>query len=312
MSDPPNFKDHRVMGTNPCGEQSLESYELCNLVETFPINHKNIADYAETLKYAYLYAKTVTLMRTHDSRTNQVMTRNRRIGLSQSGIVENLHRVGFRQHMVWSDDGYDIVCGWDKTYSEWLGVPESIKKTTVKPSGSVSLLPGVTPGIHYPHSEYYIRRIRVAKTSHLVAAMIEAGYHVEPDLNLANSTVVVDFPVHEPYFTKSKKDVSMMEQLELASQMQSYWSDNQVSVTVTIKEGEDVAMALSMYETRLKSVSFLPISDHGYKQAPYEEITKDIYEEMLLTLKKPKLNIGMEDDGKAFDQFCDADVCEVL
>ena len=312
MIDPPTNKDHRVMGTNPCGEQSLESYELCNLVETFPNRCDDQEDYEKTLKYAYLYAKTVTLMRTHDSRTNQVMTRNRRIGCSQSGIVENINSRGFRTHMQWCDSGYSKVMLWDKVYSEWLGVPESIKKTTVKPSGTVSLLPGVTPGVHYPHAEYYIRRMRVANTSHLIPAMVEAGYHVEPDINLPKSTMVISFPVHEPNFTKRKDQVSMFEQLELAAQMQCYWSDNQVSVTVTIKEGEDVAAALSMYETRLKAVSFLPLKKHGYKQAPYEEITEDEYLDMIDGLKRPKLNIGMEDDGKTFDKFCDADgVCEI-
>ena len=311
MGDPPNNIDHRVMGTNPCGEQSLESYELCNLVESFPIRCDSKADYFKTLKYAYLYAKTVTLLRTHDPRTNQVMTRNRRIGLSQSGIVENLHRRGFREHMKWCDEGYAVVKKWDKTYSEWLGIPESIKKTTVKPSGSVSLLPGVTPGIHYPHSEYYIRRIRVARTSHLVQAMITAGYQVVPDLKLGDSTMVVSFPVHEPNFSKRKADVSMFEQLELAAQMQAYWSDNQVSVTITLSEGEDVASALSMYETRLKSVSFLPISNHGYEQAPYEEISGDEYEDLVAGLKRPRLNIGLEDEGKVLEKFCESEVCEL-
>lgn len=311
MGDPPTNVDRRVMGTNPCGEQSLESYELCNLVESFPIRCDSKEDYFKTLKYAYLYAKTVTLLRTHDPRTNQVMTRNRRIGLSQSGIVESLNHVGFREHMNWCDEGYAVVRKWDKTYSEWLGVPESIKKTTVKPSGSVSLLPGVTPGVHYPHSEYYIRRIRVAKTSHLIQAMKEAGYHVEPDLKEPDYTMVVSFPVHEPNFSKRKDQVTMFEQLELAAQMQHYWSDNQVSITVTLNGYEDVANALSIYETRLKSVSFLPYKDHGYEQAPYEEINADEYEKMVSTLKRPKLNIGIEDEGKVIEKFCDSEICEI-
>ena len=190
-------------------------------------------------------------------------------------------------------------------------MPESIKKTTVKPSGSVSLLPGVTPGVHYPHSEYYIRRIRIARTSHLCKAMTDAGYDVVPDLKLGASTMVVSFPVHEPNFSKRKDDVSMFEQLELASQLQYYWSDNQVSVTVTLHEGEDVAEALSMYDTRLKSVSFLPYRDHGYDQAPYEEIGLEEYEDMVAGLKRPKLNIGLEDEGKVLEKFCESEVCEL-
>jgi hypothetical protein len=141
--------------------------------------------------------------------------------------------------------------------------------------------------------------------------MQDAGYKVEEDNNLPESTMVVEFPVHEPNFSKRKDDVCMFEQLELAAQMQHYWSDNQVSVTVTLC-GDDVATGLAMYETRLKSVSFLPLEDHGYEQAPYEEITEEQYEEMVSGLKRPKLNIGMDDDGKTFDKFCDADgVCEI-
>ncbi|KKL05506.1 hypothetical protein LCGC14_2605380, partial [marine sediment metagenome] len=117
--------------------------------------------------------------------------------------------------------------------------------------------------------------------------------------------------VHEPHFSKRKADVSMYEQLELAAQMQAYWSDNQVSATVTIYVGDDVAWALSMYETRLKSISFLPIAGGGYMQAPYEEINAEQYKDMVGRLKRPKLNIGIEDTGKELDKFCDTEVCEV-
>lgn len=313
LKDAPNGKDRRVVGLNPCGEQSLENKELCNLVETFPANHDNIDDYLRTLKFAYMYAKTVTLVKTHSKQTNAVMQRNRRIGLSQSGIVQQINKVGFREHLIWCDTGYDAVCNWDEIYSEWLCISKSIKKTTVKPSGTVSLLVGATPGIHYPHSRYYIRRVRIPKQSSVWQQMKKAGYKVEPDKNLKDSTMVIEFPVEEKDFIWKKSDVSVWEQLELAAQMQYWWSDNQVSITVTVKPGEasDAVKALSMYETRLKAVSFLPINPSTqYAQAPYEEISKSEYIKRTKLIKKLKLEIEKEVDRHS-DLFCDGDSCEI-
>ena len=311
MKDTKNGKDRRVMGCNPCGEQSLEDRELCNLVETFPSRHDSLEEYLETIKYAYLYAKTVTLVKTHDARTNAVMLRNRRIGLSQSGIVEQIRRVGMRTHLSWCDTAYDTIREWDEVYSEWLCVSRSIKVTTVKPSGTVSLLPGVTPGIHFPHSEYYTRRVRVSKQSDLWEKMKEAGYHVEPCVNQPDYTYVVEFPVKEENFDRRKQDVSLWEQLELAAALQYWWSDNQVSITVTVKpeEADDLRHALPLYEGRLKAVSFLPLDPSTtYKQAPYEELSCEAYESRVKGLKNPKLNPTADID-RVEERFCDGDVC---
>lgn len=311
-SDGKNWDDHRVVGCNPCGEQSLESFELCNLVETFPSRHGSEEDYRRTLKYAYLYAKTVTLVPTHDMRTNAVMFRNRRIGVSQTGIIENINRIGFREHINWCEAGYQTINEWDKIYSDWFCIPKSIKKTTVKPSGTVSLLPGCTPGVHFPHSEYYIRRIRVSENSDLWKQMQAAGYPVERD-SYANQTMVVSFPVYENYFERSKDQVSIWEQLELAAAIQAKWSDNQVSMTVTVKpeEAQDLPRALSMYEKRLKSISFLPLrGDKVYKQAPYETITKKEYDRMVKKISKVKLN-PVDEDDRILERFCDGDTCEI-
>lgn len=308
LKDPRNEHDRNVMGTNPCGEITLNHAELCNIVETFPSNHSNLDDYLRTLKYAFLYCKTVTLLSTHCNLTNQVQLKNRRIGVSQSGIVENINSIGLREHLRWCDKGYQELRAWDQVYSDWLCVRKSIKLTTVKPSGTVSLLPGKTPGIHYPHSEYYIRRIRVSKNSDLVGVMREAGYNVDADRYERDHTMVVEFPIHEPNFVKRKVDVSLWEQLELAALMQSEWADNSVSITVTVapEEGKDLARALEMFETRLKSVSFLPLHDHQYEQAPYEEIDKATFDKLSSGLKKPKF--------KTFEikeaTFCDGDSCE--
>jgi len=303
--------DMRVMGSNPCSEQSLESFELCCLVETFPAHHEDLEDYIRTLKFAYLYAKSVTLITTHDQRTNAVMMRNRRIGCSQSGIVQAINKLGRREYLRWCDEGYEYIRELDRTYSDWLCIPRSVKMTSVKPSGTVSLLCGSTPGIHYPHSEFYIRNIRVANTSPLVSAAREAGYVVEDD-TYAQDTSVVSFPVKEKHFSKGKRDVSIWEQFANAGDLQKHWADNQVSITVSFQNGEhkDIKTCLEVYETRLKSVSLLPLndSDHGYVQAPYIEITEKEYEKLSKGITPIDFTASIHE---VTDKFCDGDKCEI-
>lgn len=312
MKDGPTNADRRARGTNPCGEQTLESFETCCLVETFPSLHADLDEYKRTLKYAYLYAKSVTLMPTHDPRTNAVMFRNRRIGLSQTGIIENINRIGVRKHLQWCDEGYQEVRRWDDVYSDWLCIPKSIKVTTVKPSGTVSLLPGVTPGIHFPHSEHYIRRIRVSGNSDVWEHYAKAGYKVEDDA-YADNTKVIEFVVKENNFVRGKDEVSMWEQFALAAALQEIWSDNAVSITITVKPEEalDLVHALSMYETRLKSVSFLPLrGDKVYAQAPYERISADEYKERVAKLKTVNFD-AIDDVDKKEERFCDGEVCTI-
>jgi len=310
MKDGPTWADAKVAGTNPCAEQSLESYEICNLVETFPSRHATLEEYLRTLKFAYLYAKTVTLIPTHIERTNAIMLRNRRIGLSQSGIVESFERHGRRQHFRWCDEGYQYICKLDRIYSQWLCVPESIKKTSVKPSGTVSLLPGVTPGIHYPHSQYYYRTIRIDKTSPLIEPLRRAGYRIEESV-YGDNTWVVYFPVKEKYFRRSKSEVSVWEQVENVAQIQYYWADNQVSATITFKpeEAKDIPYILELYETRLKSISFLPLREHNYAQAPYQEITSETYEQAVSRLKP--IDFQAINTDEAQDLYCDGDRCMI-
>jgi len=310
MKDKPDYKDKKAAGVNPCGEQTLESFELCCLVETFPSRHDSYEEFQGTLKYAYLYAKSVTLINTQWQETNAVMLKNRRMGVSQTGIIEAFVKHGRRTMIEWCDKAYEFLKSLDEEYSNWLCIPHSIKLTTVKPSGSVSLLPGVTPGIHYPHSEYYIRRIRLSKNSDLIEPIKKAGYVVEKDAYSPN-TVVAEFPIHEKYFDRSKNDVSIWEQAQNAADYQKFWSDNQVSITITFKpeEADQIKHVLECFEDKLKSVSFLPNKDHGYKQAPYEEISKERYEEMISTIQP--LFLGDTRDRAIGERYCDSDKCEV-
>ena len=308
--DPPRDDDKNVMGFNPCVEQQLEDAELCCLVETFPAKHDSYEDYLATLKIAYLYGKTVTLANTHWAETNAKMLKNRRIGLSQSGVVQAFNKFGRREMLKWCDDAYEHVKGLDDEYSNWLCIPKSVRMTSIKPSGTVSLLNGSTPGIHYPEDEYYIRRIRFAADSQLLPALEAAGYKIEPD-HYSPNTMCVEFPVHEEHFIKGKREVTMWEQLEIAAQYQHYWADNSVSVTVTFKSEEagDLKTALEMYESRLKAVSFLRYQETGYVQAPYEPITKDQYEDM--AAKITPVQRFNTDEGGAGTKFCDGEYCEL-
>ena len=309
MADPANFKDLRVMGSNPCSEQSLESFELCCLVETFPAHHDELDDYLHTLKYAFLYAKTVTLVPTHDIRTNAVMMRNKRIGCSMSGITQAMSKHGRREFLDWCDAGYERLSELDTIYSEWLCVAESRKITSVKPSGTVSLLCGATPGIHYPHSEYYIRNIRVQDGSYLVDAAKDAGYPVEKDKYGTNSWVV-SFPTKEKMFTKGKADATIWEQFANAAALQRHWADNQVSVTVTFnkEEAKDIQTCLETFEDQLKSVSLLPLDDHGYIQAPYIAITEERYNELVSGITEMDLSGAQHE---ITEKFCDGDTCTI-
>ena len=309
MKDGENYDDIEVMGFNPCVEQSLHNAEMCCLVETFPAKHEDYEDYVKTLKCAYLYGKTVTLVNTHWPETNAKMLKNRRIGLSQSGIIQAFNKHGRRSMMDWCDDAYEYVRELDTEYSNWLCVPKSIKMTSIKPSGTVSLLNGSTPGIHFPESEFYIRRIRFSNTSPILPQLKAAGYKTEKDKYSPNTTVV-EFPVHEEFFTKGKKDVSMWEQLEIAAQYQNYWADNAVSVTVTFNndEASQLKSALEMYETRLKAVSFLKYEDTGYEQAPYEPITEEQFNEMSAKIT-PIQRIETDVAGVG-TKYCDGESCE--
>ena len=309
-----NNKDHRAAGGNPCLEQTLESYELCCLVETFPNNHDTLEDYKRTLKYAYLYAKTVTLGKTHWPDTNRVMLRNRRIGCSVSGVAQFITKHGLDELRTWLETGYDTIQGWDKMYSDWLAVPRSIKTTSVKPSGTVSLLVGATPGMHYPESRFYIRRMRVSKHSELLKPLKKAGYKVEPAFGSEDSTVVVEIPVDVGEGIRTASELSIWEQFSLAAFLQRHWADNQVSCTATFNpetEADELPHVLNYFQYRLKGISLLPRHEKGaYKQMPYEAINEDIYNKMVNKLGYLSF-VGIEGEEAEVDKFCNNDMCEI-
>ncbi len=309
MNEGPNYTYCQGTVLHNCGEQALESYEVCNLVETYPYKHRDIEDYKETLRYAYLYGKIVTLLPTHWKRTNAVMARNRRIGISQSGIIEAMGSIFKEHHSDKLDDAYKHLRRLDTLYSHEFIVNRSIRLTTVKPSGTNSLLAGCSPGIHYPHSEYYLRRVRVSDNSHLLPPIRESGFPVEPDIYSPN-TMVVSFPVQSVNFSKCKDEITVDEQFSHVRTYQTYWSDNQVSVTITFKPEDKDALtnALSLYEGRFKSVSFLVDGD-VYAQAPLEAITAEEYSRLMSDIKP--LDLSSVRTGGGGVLYCTNDKCEL-
>lgn len=184
---------------------------------------------------------------------------------------------------------------------------------------TVSLLAGSTPGIHYPISQYYIRRVRIANDSILIAPLKEAGYNVVPCIGSEKTTLVVEFPVNVnndeiDLEIKSTNEVSIEEKFELSALIQKHWSDNQVSVTIDFDpntEGGKIKYLLKEYSDKLKSVSFLPRFAGVYQQMPYEEISKETYFHLVEKIK-PLNFAGLtmnKNDEKETDQYCDGEQC---
>jgi adenosylcobalamin-dependent ribonucleoside-triphosphate reductase len=316
LADPADGKDYRVMGFNPCAEQPLESYELCTLVEVHLNRHESKEDFLKTLKFAYLYGKTVTLLPTHWPQTNGIMQRNRRIGTSLTGIASFADNRGLPAVREWMDEGYKKIRHYDHQYSEWLCVRESIRVTTVKPSGSVSILSGATPGVHWgPGGEFFLRAVRFGDTDPMLHLFKAAKYNVEKDVVSANTSVVY-FPIKSGQ-KRSEKDVTLFEKIALAATAQKYWSDNGVSVTLSFDketESKHVAPALNMYEGQLKAVSFLPMGNTVYPQQPYTQITEEEYNVYIGKLKH--IDFGAIYDGvdnleAQGEAYCTTDYCEI-
>lgn len=305
--DPPTDIDSLIEGFNPCVEMGLEDEELCTLVETFAWLHDSYEDFQETLKIAYLYAKSVTLTKTHWPRTNSIMLRNRRIGTSVSGLRQAVVKFGYFKLMKYLDQGYNYLTKLDQKYSNWLCVPLSKKRTTIKPSGTVPLLNGSLSGAHWAPGEYIIRRIVFANNDTILDSLRAKNYRMEASIYYPDSTVV-DFPVKYDYVDQTENDTTIWEQLAFVADLQKYWSDNGVSVTIKFDQNEikQIEPALNVYQDKLKAVSFLPKDNKHYRQLPFESITKEAYESYANTIIPGEIFSDSEGVG---EKYCDGDKC---
>lgn len=276
-----NF-DGSIEGVNPCGEIPLADRESCNLTEVFlpRIKSREIMD--DVMMLLYKGQKAIAAMPFQDPTTERIAHRNMRLGMSVSGIAQSLDKV------TWLDGAYRSLKSFDEFWSHERDYPESIRLTTVKPSGTVSLLAGVTSGIHPGHSEHHIRRIRIAANDPMADYCRNLGVPIEFSRVYGEedrSTVVAEFPGSFPPGTPAA-DTSALDQLNLLKTVQHVWADNAISATVSFHPEELSGIKDWLKENwdTTKSVSFLP-RKHGFDQPPYEEIDAVEYDRRVAEMK---------------------------
>ena len=295
---------------NPCGEIALSDYECCNLSELYLNNIETKEELADCVKLLYKTQKAVCNLPFIHEETNKIVKKNMRIGVGCTGICQSLDKID------WLDYAYKALKHFDKEWSKKKGYNESIKLTTVKPSGTLSLLAGSSPGVHPAYSDYYIRRVRMGADDKLIPICKELGYKVEYSVNFDgttnHNTIIVEFPCYSGGKAILAKDMTAVKQLELVKRIQTEWADNAVSVTVYYKKEEinEIKKWLKEnYKDSIKSVSFLLHNEHGFNQAPYEEITKEKYEELSKDIKDIS-EIKIEAGSIDIDE-CKGGVCPI-
>lgn len=290
-----NANDPSIEGFNPCAEIALADGESCNLATIFLPNVESLEQFKEISILLYKIQKQVTRLTYPYEKTNKIVHKNSRLGQSITGILQCPE-----EKINWLSDVYENLKKFDKQYSKEKGWPQSVRLTTVQPSGTLSLLPGVTPGIHPSFAKYYIRRVRFGSADPLVDACRKRGYKVVWDVGLDgredHTRYVVEFPCKSPEGSVLASEMTAVEQLEWVKKMQTVWADNAVSVTVYYRKEELPEMKKWLsenYDNSVKSVSFLLHVDHNFPLPPYEEITQDAYEKMVEGIDfSVKLNSG--------------------
>jgi len=282
-----DYPDPDVMGYNPCAEQSLAAYETCCLAEVYLPNIESKEQLLDVCQLLYRINKHSLALPCHLKETEDIVHKNMRMGIGVTGVLQ-----ATEEQRSWLNDTYRRLREFDFKYSHEHGFPESIKLTTVKPSGTLSLLPGVTSGCHPAYSRHMIRRIRIAADHALVQVCREHGYPVEYQRNFDgsedHSTMVVSFPFAYPEGTKIAAEMTAIDQLELVKWLQANWSDNSVSCTVYYRKEElpEIQKYLAKnYKNNHKSLSFLLHNEHGFHQAPLEEITKEQYDALVASTR---------------------------
>lgn len=299
-------------GINPCGEIPLESAELCNLVEVFPTRCGS--DLTRVFELATFYASTVSLLPSHSEETNEVVSRNRRIGVSVSGIADWLDATSVSEVFNKLNRGYDVVRTTNRKLAREAGVAESVRVTTVKPSGTVSLLAGVSSGMHFPVAGHVLRRVRIAEGSPVAELLAGAGVPHEKDV-VSDNTEVFEFPLrYGQGRTRSVKQVSVFEQAAVVTMLSRCWADNAVSNTLTVQpeENKHVERVLALNAPLVKSMSLLPDRGNVYPQMPVEHITVAEWEKRAKAVKDVDWSALSGSDGDANSEaYCTTDACEI-
>lgn len=257
------------------------------MAEVFLPNITSYEELLDVIKLLYRVNKHSLAIKSHAKETEKIVHKNMRMGIGMTGVLQ-----ATEEQRSWLDKAYNELRKFDKEYSAANGFSESIKLATCKPSGTLSLLPGVTPGIHPAYSQFMVRRIRISSNHPLVNVCKDHGYHVEYQRNFDGSedrsTVVVSFPFSYPKGTILAKDMTAIQQLEEVKKLQKDWSDNSVSCTVYYRKEElpEIKEYLAKnYKDNHKSLSFLLHNEHGFDQAPLEEITEEQFNSLVANTK---------------------------
>ena len=313
IKDGDKYPDPDVKGYNPCCEISLNNYETCCLSEIYLSNVESYEELKEIATIVYRICKHSLLLNCHHIDTQNIIHKNSRIGVGITGYMQSSE-----EQKSWLEPLYEYLREYDNEYSEKLNIPKSIKLTTVKPSGTLSLLAGVTSGCHPAIYQYFIRRIRIASTNPLIELCKSKGYKTEYQKNFDGTedknTMVVEFPCCYPEGSKLAKDMSAVDQLEVVKDLQFKWSDNSVSCTIyyRLHELDEIKFWLSKnFRFNVKTCSFLLHNDHGFVQAPFEEISKEEYEKLIKLVKPIKNGNIMLEESPDMSGECAGGVCPI-
>ena len=277
-------------GTNPCSEIILRDREFCNLSEVVVREEDTVESLKEKVELATIigtWQSTLTNFRYLNRKWEENCAEERLLGVSLTGIMDNALTNGKTKGL---NDLLktlrQVAVDTNAKVAKKIGIPASVAITCVKPSGTVSQLVDSASGIHARHNPYYVRTVRADKKDPLAKMMHEAGFPCEDDVTKPEHTWVFSFPVKGPQNGIYRKDMTAVEQLELWKVYQENWCEHKPSITVSVKEGEWMAVGSWVYDNfeNMSGVSFLPFADHSYRQAPYQDCSKEDYEKLVKEL----------------------------
>jgi len=308
-------------GTNPCGEIILRSKGLCNLSEVVIREEDTLASLKEKVRIATIigtFQSTLTNFRYLRSDWRRNQEEERLLGVSMTGIMDRpVLSKPTEECINWLKELREYAIETNKLWAEKLGIPQSAAITTVKPSGTVSQLVGCSSGIHPAYSQYYIRTVRMDNKDPLTVFFKSAGVPNEPDVTKPSDITIFSFPQKGTESGVTRNETNAIEQLKLYSVYQKHWTEHNPSITVYYKDDEFLNIGAWIYNnfSDVSGVSLLPHSDHVYKQAPYQEITKEEYDSFVASF--PLIdwgNLKEEEDTTTGTQelSCTAGACEIV
>jgi ribonucleoside-triphosphate reductase len=279
-------------GTNPCSEIILRPYQFCNLTEVVVREEDTLESLSRKVRIATILGTFQSTL-THFPYLRKIWQKNteeeRLLGVSLTGILDNEWMGTICDSTKKNlEQLRQVAVSTNMDFAANLGIPQSTAITCVKPSGTVSQLVDSASGIHTRHSDYYIRRVRGDKKDPLTAFLIEAGVPAEDCVMRPESTVVFSFPMKSPDHARTREDLDAVQHLDLWLMYQRHWCEHKPSVTISVKEEEwmDVGAWVWRNFDEISGVSFLPYDGGTYRQAPYEECSKEDYETLLAKMPK--------------------------